>query len=140
MELGKRGFRLPTEAEWEIAARNSARTAFSFGGDAAVLNRFGWFRDNSKKNVHAPKQLRPSLRGLFDLHGNLFEWTYDPYGKYDLKKLIDPIAATEEYIDFRVDRGGSWVDDPAYCRSASRLENSPVLRATKKGFRLTVNP
>jgi serine/threonine protein kinase/formylglycine-generating enzyme required for sulfatase activity len=139
MELGKRGFRLPTEAEWEIAARNSTRTAFSFGGDSTVLNRFGWFRDNSKKNVHAPKMLRPSLRGLFDLHGNLFEWTYDPYEKYDLKKLIDPIAATNGYIDFRVDRGGSWVDDPAYCRSASRLENSPVLRATKKGFRLAVS-
>jgi formylglycine-generating enzyme required for sulfatase activity len=140
MEMGRRGFRLPTEAEWEIAARNSTRTAFSFGGDAAVLNRFGWFRENSGKNVHAPKQLRPSLRGLFDLHGNLFEWTYDPYEKYDLEKLIDPIAAAVEYISFRVDRGGSWVDEPAYCRSASRLENSPVLRATKKGFRLAMNP
>ena len=75
LELGRRGFRLPTESEWEVASRAGARTAYGFGSDVSLLGRFGWFAENSGKHVHPPRELRPSVRGLFDLHGNLFEWS-----------------------------------------------------------------
>ena len=79
LELGRRGFRLPTESEWEVASRAGARTTYGFGSEVSLLGRFGWFAENSGKHVHPPRELRPSIRGLFDLHGNLFEWTHDWY-------------------------------------------------------------
>ena len=71
LELGRRGFRLPTGAEWEVASRAGARTAFGYGGDLELLVRFGWFAENCGKHVHPPRELRPGRRGLFDVHGNL---------------------------------------------------------------------
>ena len=80
LELDRRGFRLPTESEWEVASRAGARTAYGYGREVSLLGRFGWFPENSGKHVHPPRELRPSARGLFDMHGNLYEWTHDWYG------------------------------------------------------------
>ena len=92
LELGRRGFRLPTESEWEVASRAGARTAYGFGSEVSLLGRFGWFAENSGKHVHPPRELRPSIRGLFDLHGNLFEWTHDWYGDYGVEASTDPLG------------------------------------------------
>ena len=64
LELGRRGFRLPTESEWEVASRAGARTPYGFGSEVSLLGRFGWFAENSGKHVHPPRELRPSIRGL----------------------------------------------------------------------------
>ena len=99
LELGRRGFRLPTESEWEVASRAGARTAYGFGSDVSLLGRFGWFVENSGKHVHPPRELRPSIRGLFDLHGNLFEWTHDWYGDFGVETAaVDPLGAKEGSI------------------------------------------
>ncbi len=66
LELGRRGFRLPTESEWEVASRAGARTAYGFGSEVSLLGRFGWFAENSGKHGHPPRELRPTIRGLFD--------------------------------------------------------------------------
>ncbi len=137
LELGRRGFRLPTEAEWEAAARGGVRTAYGYGGDASLLGRFGWFMDNSGKHVHPPRGLRPGRRGLFDLHGNLFEWTHDWYGDYDTKTSTDPLGPNGG--SSRVYRGGRWVGDAADCRSARRDSGDPTGRAIL-GFRLALSP
>lgn len=132
------GFRLPTEAEWEVACRGGARTAYGYGSDASLLGRFGWFQENSGKHVHAPRELRPSVRGLFDMHGNLVEWTHDWYADYRSGGATDPLGA--ERGSARVLRGGSWLSDAADCRTANRNTYAPTSRTRDYGFRLALSP
>ena len=101
-----------------------ARTAYGFGSEVSLLGRFGWFAENSGKHVHPPRELRPSIRGLFDLHGNLFEWTHDWFGDYGVEAIaVDPLGAKEG--SNRVLRGGGWVYDAAYCRTAIPQHDRP---------------
>lgn len=103
MELGRRGFRLPTEEEWEGSSRGRVRTTYGYGGDVGLFGRFGWFRENSGKQVHPPRKLRPSLHGMFDLHGNLYECTHDWFGDFDSPVTTDPLVS--EGGSTRVSRG-----------------------------------
>jgi formylglycine-generating enzyme required for sulfatase activity len=137
VELGRRGFRLPTETEWEVASRAGARTAYGFGGDVSLLGRFGWFAENSGKHVHPPRELRPSVRGLFDLHGNLYEWSHDWSGDYGVDAITDPLGAKEG--SDRVLRGGSWNYDAANCRTVNRRTPGPTYRSNHNGFRLALS-
>ncbi len=137
LELGRRGFRLPTESEWEVASRAGARTPYGFGSEVSLLGRFGWFTENSGKHVHPPRELRPSIRGLFDLHGNLFEWTHDWYGDFGETAAVDSLGAKEGSI--RVYRGGSWDYGAAFCRSAYRRTDVPTDRSINSGFRLALS-
>jgi eukaryotic-like serine/threonine-protein kinase len=138
LELGRRGFRLPTESEWEVASRAGARTPYGFGSEVSLLGRFGWFEENSGKHVHPPRELRPSVRGLFDLHGNLFEWSHDWFGAFGVDAITDPLGAKEG--SDRVIRGGGWNGAAAFCRSAYRDANVPTVRANDYGFRLALSP
>jgi serine/threonine protein kinase/formylglycine-generating enzyme required for sulfatase activity len=137
LDLDKRGFRLPTEAEWEVVSRSGSRTAYGFGSEVALLDRFGWFIEKSSKHVHPGRELRPSLRGLFDLHGNLFEWTHDWYGDFGESAQTDPLGV--QGGSFRVLRGGGWSFDAADCRAAYRLTIGPALRTNDFGFRLALS-
>ena len=138
LELGRKGFRLPTESEWETACRAGARTAYGFGSDASLLGQFGWFGENSGKHGHPPRELCPSIRGLFDLHGNRFEWTHDWYADFEETAAVDSLGAKEG--SFRVNRGGGWSNGAALCRTAFRLTLDPTLRANSNGFRLALSP
>jgi formylglycine-generating enzyme required for sulfatase activity len=102
------------------------------------LDRFGWFTENSGKKVHPGREKRPSVRGLFDLHGNLFEWTHDWDGDFGGSAPIDPLGAKTG--SFRVSRGGGWDFGAALCRSAFRGGNSPVNRNYFLGFRVALVP
>jgi formylglycine-generating enzyme required for sulfatase activity len=136
--LDKRGFRLPTDSEWEVVARSGSRTAYGFGSEVALLDRFGWFSENSGKHVHSGRELRPSLRGLFDLHGNLFEWTHDWYGG-DFGESAQTDFVGAQRGSSRVFRGGSWGYDAADCRAATRHTSVPSLRTNYHGFRLALS-
>ena len=113
-------------------------TSYGFGGDSTLLSRYGWYVENSGKQALVPKRLRPNLRGLFDMHGNAFEWCHDWHGNYPDGEVDDPMGPAQG--SFRVNRGGGWGYDAARCRMASRLGFQPTYRNSLIGFRLAQVP
>ncbi|HEV3022569.1 MAG TPA: formylglycine-generating enzyme family protein, partial [Pirellulales bacterium] len=142
----KRGFRLPTEAEWEIVCRGGTTTAYSIGNDAQLLAHYAWFLENSPTWSHDVGRLRPSRRGLFDMHGNLSEWCHDWYGEYGAeargeageKQSQDPTGPVNG--SYRVYRGGGWTCVSRLCRAAYRGGRQPTGRIDNLGFRLAAVP
>jgi len=113
------GWRLPTEAEWEYACRAGTATAFSFGDDARVLRDHAWVRSNSRGRTHSVATKEPNAFGLYDVHGNVWEWVADRGGPYPREPVTDPTGP--ESGSHHVLRGGSWMDVPASVRSGNRL-------------------
>jgi formylglycine-generating enzyme required for sulfatase activity len=129
-------YRLPTEAEWEYAARAGTDSAWSWGNDAGQAGQYAWFQDNAGQETHPVGQLQPNRFGLYDMHGNVYEWVQDCWhddyrGAPTNGSFWQEIAPCD-----RVDRGGSWYDDPSYIRSAYRNYGSPGSRDDNLGFRL----
>ena len=130
------GYRLPTEAEWEYACRGGTTTRYSFGNDPVSLGEFAWYTGNSDRKTHSVGQKRPNAFGLFDMHGNVWEWCWDGYEADYYKKspAADPLVPSQAAD--RVYRGGGWNNDPRLCRSANRYGYAPGLRYFFLGFRL----
>jgi formylglycine-generating enzyme required for sulfatase activity len=113
------------------------RTSYGFGSDLGLLDRYGWFEENSGDRMHLPMERRPSLRGLFDMHGNAFEWVHDWYGDYGGSRAADPLGATGGSA--RVVRGGGYAVPADYCRPANRRGYTPSFRGNFLGFRLALS-
>lgn len=128
-----RFYRLPTEAEWEYACRAGTTTAYSFGDDVSQLKDYAWFADNSEGKYQKVGKKKPNPWGLYDMHGNVAEWTLDQYMP-DAYKLFMEGAITNSWVPSttpypHVARGGSWDDDPEKLRSAAR-------RASDKSWKM----
>ncbi len=125
-----RYYRLPTEAEWEYACRAGTTTAYSFGDDAADLDDYGWFFDNSSEKYQKVGKKKPNPWGLYDMHGNVSEWTLDQYSadfyakSKELGVAKNPLNNPKTEYPISV-RGGSWNDDPEILRSAARIASHP---------------
>lgn len=124
---------LPTEAQWEYAARGGSRTRWSFGDDESQLGRYAWFSKNSGFRAHNVKQKLPNPLGLYDMHGNTWEWTRDWYDSYKAGTFVDPEESAK--TGRRVVRGGSFGLLPASLRSAVRFGVGPEFRFMLYGFR-----
>jgi formylglycine-generating enzyme required for sulfatase activity len=132
-EDGK-SYRLPTEAEWEYAARAGSSTAYCFGNDESRLGEYAWYEANAGGQTHPVGQLRPNAWGLYDIHGNVWEWVQDWYEEYPAEAVTDPQGPSSG--SDRVHRGGSWCNYARLCRSAHCDFDTPGFRYSYLGFRL----
>jgi formylglycine-generating enzyme required for sulfatase activity/serine/threonine protein kinase len=133
-----RVYRLPTEAEWEYACRAGSQTAFHFGDDPGLLGDYGWFDGNSGEQTHPVGQKKPNAWGLYDMHGNVWEWCSNWFGDYPKGAVTDSGGPNEG--SHRVYRGGSWFNESASCRSAYQGRVNPSFRNYSLGFRVALSP
>jgi formylglycine-generating enzyme required for sulfatase activity len=132
-------YALPTEAQWEYACRAGTTTAYAFGDELAPSQAN--FDASAIGETVAVGRYRPNAWGLYDMHGNVYEWCQDWYGDYEFTKgeaTLDPSGRASG--DYRVNRGGSWLNYAWYCRSAIRLRSTPVTRNFSLGVRVAAVP
>ena len=132
-------YRLPTEAEWEYACRAGTTTEYSFGDDEEQLGEYAWYSDWPGGSTHPVGQKKPNIWGLYDMHGNVWEWVQDWYAEdyykqFQSKTAIDPRGPKQG--TYRVIRGGSWNNYATYLRSAYRDDRPPGNAYDYVGFRL----
>jgi formylglycine-generating enzyme required for sulfatase activity len=133
-------YRLPREAEWEYACRGGTTTRFHFGDDESQLGEYAWFDGNAdsvgEDYAHAVRQKKPNPFGLYDMHGNVWEWCADWYDQeyYASSPGTDPTGPSSG--SSRVLRGGSWYGVPLFVRCAVRSSFTPVRRYNYSGFRV----
>ena len=145
---GRGAVSLPSEAEWEYACRAGTTTEFHFGDvittDLANYDgRSTWNRSANGKYRDETTEVDAfpaNPWGLFDLHGNVWEWCQDWYVPCYANDQIDPVQLTDQVEEYPVHRGGSWYVDPGRCRAASRNWHSPALREFNYGFRCVFRP
>ena len=142
-------YHLPTEAQWEYAARAGSTTALPNGNLVGIscnlyanLDAMGWYCGNADSKTHQVAKKQANAWGLYDMHGNVWEWCQDWYDSYPSNSVTDPEGPSSSSISRRVVRGGSWSREARYCRSAERNYNMPGLRHNYIGVRLlrTINP
>ncbi len=134
-------YRLPTEAEWEYACRAGTTTSFSYGNDESWLSDHAWFDGNSNNQTHPVGQKPPNPWGLYDMHGNVWEWCSDWCGDLSKGAVTDPRGpSAAPSLVARVARGGSCSSSAGHCRSAFRYGLDPSCRIRCLGFRLAMSP
>lgn len=134
-----RVYRLPTESEWEYACRAETTAEYSFGNEYNDLYDFAWFTkpNYSGSGVQLVGQKEPNYWGLYDMHGNVWEWCSDWYGDYPSDAATDPRGSSSGTE--RVYRGGAWNEGRDYCRSSYRYADAPGFRSGNLGLRVVVD-
>ena len=132
-----RVYRLPTEAEWEYACRATSGAAYSFGDSADLLGDFAWFKED-RMLATLPVGLKKANRwGLYDMHGNVYEWCHDWYADYPSSEVTDPQGP--RIGSERVFRGGCSSDVAVNCRSSYRYSIVPIFRSHEFGLRVAMS-
>ncbi len=137
IDKAKKGYRLPTEAEWEYACRAGTAQEYYWSGiSGAIAGGYAWYSSNSGLQTHPVAGKARNAFGLFDMSGNVSELCNDYYGDYSVSDALNPRGP--ENGQFRVSRGGSWKDSPPLLRSADRAANYPNARYSSIGFRVVL--
>ena len=130
------GYRLPTEAEWEYAARGGANSTGTLYSGSNVIADVAWNADTAEEVTHDVALKTPNALGLFDMSGNVWEWCWDWYGNYHISDNDNPTGADAELTGRKMRRGGSINSDAVFCRNANRASSVPELRGVDLGFRV----
>ena len=132
---GKR-YRLPTEAEWEYAARGGNKSGNYRYSGSNFVEQVAWFSSNGGDSNHPVGTKSPNELGIYDMSGSVWEWCYDWYGDYGSASQNNPTGPASG--SWRVIRGGGWYDSSSDCRVANRSNRNPRLRSDNIGFRLVL--
>ena len=135
--LTGRHFRLPTEAEWEFAARGGNQSRHTQYSGSSRIDDVAWYYGNSGNKTHPVKTKQPNELGIYDMTGNVWEWCQDWHGDYSNSVQTNPTGASSG--SYRVDRGGSWYCNPRYCRSSYRNYRTPGSEFNNLGLRLVLS-
>ncbi|MCL2042466.1 MAG: formylglycine-generating enzyme family protein [Bacteroidales bacterium] len=133
-----KNYRLPTEAEWEYAARSDKKSkGYEYSGSNDI-DEVAWYGNNSKQTTHPVGQKSPNALGIYDMSGNVWEWCNDWWGEYTKDPQINPKGPKSG--SYRVLRGGGWSSYTHSCRVSDRRINAPNNRSYNGGFRLSLDP
>ena len=136
-QLTGKNFRLPTEAEWEYAARGGNKSkGYKYSGGNTIGN-VAWYTDNSSSQTHDVKTKSANELGIYDMSGNVWEWCQDRYGDYSSSSQMNPTGPSSG--SYRVDRGGSWSSGAGYCRVSARGSINPDCWFSALGLRLSLS-
>lgn len=135
LPIGMR-FRLPSEAEWEFAARAGTKSVYFFGDNSSPIADYAWISDNSRDGTRPVKKKKPNPWGFFDIYGNVREWCLDGYDVRTRKKLVDPIIGWKN-MD-KVNRGGSWDSCEDCCKTGRRSNFGKDYKSNDVGFRVAL--
>lgn len=130
-------FRLPTEAEWEFAARGGNQSKKTVYAGSNILDSVGWYYNNSKDATHPVATRQPNELGIYDMSGNVYEWCNDTYGALPDAAQTDPKGAAEG--PDKVVRGGAWSYDADYCSVSNRVVHAPADSRSRYGLRLCLS-
>lgn len=141
---GHKRYRLPTEAEWEYAAKAGSTTAYSFGEYDRELGRHAWYSDNAEGRTHPVGQKEPNPWGLYDVHGNVEEWVQDWWWPYhdthlDMIEAAENLSKADLKTNFQIIRGCSWESPAPYCTTKVSSESLPENRNPTTGLRLVMS-
>lgn len=133
-----RKFRLPTEAEWEYACRAGSQSKYCFGDDVRQIGAYAWYKENSERVTHAVGTKKPNAWGIYDMHGNIWEWCKDRYADNYEEVPTDGSAHLVSSEKGMVLRGGAWSAMPDNLRSSRRINLGANSRNYFVGFRVVV--
>ena len=138
-EITGKTFRIPTEAEWEYAARGGQKSQHHKYSGSNTLSEVGWSKENSGAKTHPVKSKAPNELGLYDMSGNVWEWCSDVFGRYGAGAVTNPGRPMKEGLT-GIRRGGCWMFSAAYNRVATRSRTAPERKSNQNGFRLVLVP
>ena len=136
-KVGEEKYRLPTEAEWEFAAKGGTKSKNTFYSGSNEIDSVAWYYTNAMKEVSEVKKKQPNELGIYDMSGNVWEWCSDWHRNYS-DSITTPFSDASN-VKAKVYRGGSWYDSPKLCRVINRESGAPALRSSALGFRLAAN-
>ena len=132
-----REYRLPMEAEWEYACRAGSKTRYRFGDSPNLRGEYAWFGENSERKTHPVGEKKANRWGLYDMHGNVYEWCQDWVAPYPSGAAADHQGPSGR--SGRVIRGGCWYGGATFCRAAIRAAIDPSRRTSGNGFRVAMS-